>query len=357
MKRNFYLQHSLMAMNDPRMKHLLEVEGLRGLGAYWMILEKLALLPEPRAQLDYLRPYCHSKKTSFAYLKKIIIEFQLFEVDEDEYFTPLELNPMKKREQKSAKSIEESADSNAKNDEKRQKTSGNNFKNQAQKSGKPLNNTIVSNTDTPLFKENIKDIITTATKEKETAAATTEDLQNLACDSPNPISNDSSTVCNNSLTVCDDYRHPQPPLHPVRPWRELVDSLTEESSWLELACMQSGYGGLLMRHIKAAVGLFKQHIEVYDKWHDLLTNSDVRRYFVNYVKAGQHTSQTLYATLLTLDAKQRSVAPPDPYRYEQHINGKRTYLGCPIPDNAPPRPDGTAFWNETTHTWSSQGHI
>ena len=97
MKRNFYLQHSLMAMNDPRMKHLLEVEGLRGLGAYWMIQEKLALLPEPRAQFGYLRPYCHSKKSPFAYLKKIIMEFQLFEIDEDGYFIPLELNPVKKK--------------------------------------------------------------------------------------------------------------------------------------------------------------------------------------------------------------------------------------------------------------------
>ena len=30
------------------------------------------------------------------------------------------------------------------------------------------------------------------------------------------------------------------------------------------------------------------------------------------------------------------------------------YLGCPIPDDAPPRPDATAFWNEATHSWSSQ---
>lgn len=363
MKRNFYLQHSLMAMNDPRMKHLLEVEGLRGLGAYWMIQEKLALLPEPRAQFGYLRPYCHSKKSPFAYLKKIIMEFQLFEIDEDGYFIPLELNPVKKKEKKSAKNIRESSDSNAKNVEKWQKTSKNNLKNQAKNPDKSLINSTISETSTSSFKENIKDIITATAKEKETAAATAEDLPSPVRNDPPTVCNDSPTVCNNSpvacnnsLTVCDDSGRPQPPLHPVRPWQELVDSLTEESSWLELACMQSGYGGLLMRHIKAAVDLFKQHIEVYDKWHDLLTNSDVRRYFVNYVKAGQHTSQTLYATLLTLDAKQRSVAPPDPYRYEQHINGKRTYLGCPIPDNAPPRPDGTAFWNETTHAWSSQGH-
>ena len=37
MKKNFYFQHSLMSMFDPRMKHLVDNEGLRGLGAYWII--------------------------------------------------------------------------------------------------------------------------------------------------------------------------------------------------------------------------------------------------------------------------------------------------------------------------------
>ena len=98
---------------------------------------------------------------------------------------------------------------------------------------------------------------------------------------------------------------------------------------------------------------FKKHIEVYDKWHNLLSESDVRRYFVNFTNPGQHTSQALYATLLALDAKQQSAAPPDPYRYEQRIDGRRSYLGCLIPDNAPPRPDNAAFWNETTNSWRS----
>lgn len=31
------------------------------------------------------------------------MEFQLFEIDEDGYFIPLELNPVKKKEKKSAK--------------------------------------------------------------------------------------------------------------------------------------------------------------------------------------------------------------------------------------------------------------
>ena len=69
MKKNFYFQHSLMSMFDPRMKHLVDNEGLRGLGAYWIIIEKLSILPEPRAQLDYLRAYCDSKKLPYATLR------------------------------------------------------------------------------------------------------------------------------------------------------------------------------------------------------------------------------------------------------------------------------------------------
>ena len=100
MKKNFYFQHSLMSMFDPRMKHLVDNEGLRGLGAYWIIIEKLSILPEPRAQLDYLRAYCDSKKITLCYLKKIILEYDLFELDEDGYFMPKELNPLHKKGEK-----------------------------------------------------------------------------------------------------------------------------------------------------------------------------------------------------------------------------------------------------------------
>ena len=70
MKRNFYLQHPLMAMHDPRMQDLFDKEGPRGTGAYWIIIEKLSILPAPRAKLEYLRPYCKSKKMPLSYLKK-----------------------------------------------------------------------------------------------------------------------------------------------------------------------------------------------------------------------------------------------------------------------------------------------
>ena len=73
MKRNFYLQHPLMAMHDPRMQYLLKMEKLKGTGAYWFVIEKLAMLPGSCVDMEFLRPYCKMHKISFAYVKKIIL--------------------------------------------------------------------------------------------------------------------------------------------------------------------------------------------------------------------------------------------------------------------------------------------
>ncbi len=316
MKRNFYLQHQLMAMHDPRMQNLFDEEGPRGIGTYWIIIEKLSLLPDAKAQLKYLRSST-SKKLSITYIEKIIRNFQLFVLEEDGSFSPEELNPVKKKEKKTAKSDRANDVADAKNDENRQKTAKEKTENSSEKQANTLNTNTDKETSREVFKENIKDITTSAIKEKETAAA-------------------------------DDVN-----FNPIRPWQEVVDGLAVRTPWLEAACIHSGYGELLMRHIEAAVDCFKKHIEVYDKWRNLLSESDARCYFVNFTNPGQRTSQALYATLLALDAKQQSAAPPDPYRYEQRIDGRRTYLGCLIPDNAPPRPDNTAFWNETTNSWRS----
>ena len=305
-----------MAMHDPRMQNLFDEEGPRGIGTYWIIIEKLSLLPDAKAQLKYLRSST-SKKLSITYIEKIIRNFQLFVLEEDGSFSPEELNPVKKKEKKTAKSDRANDVADAKNDENRQKTAEEKTENSNEKQANTLNTSTDKETSREVFKENIKDITTSAIKEKETAAA-------------------------------DDVN-----FNPIRPWQEVVDGLAVRTPWLEAACIHSGYGELLMRHIKAAVDCFKKHIEVYDKWRNLLSESDARCYFVNFTNPGQRTSQALYATLLALDAKQQSAAPPDPYRYEQRLDGRRTYLGCLIPDNAPPRPDNTAFWNETTNSWRS----
>lgn len=180
MKTFFYLQHPLMAMCDPRMKNLVKKEKLKGLGAYWFIMEKIALLPESYFELEYLRPFCKCAKISFAYIKKIILEYQLFSIDEDDCFMPEELNPPREKEQiveqevvqKTTKNTQKNANSEAKNVENQQKTSkiqANPHKNNSRKS--LINGDLAENDLNN--KGYIKDITTTATTEEkeETAAA------------------------------------------------------------------------------------------------------------------------------------------------------------------------------------------
>ena len=170
MKRNFYLQHQLMAMHDPRMQNLFDEEGPRGIGTYWIIIEKLSLLPDAKAQLKYLRSST-SKKLSITYIEKIIRNFQLFVLEEDGSFSPEELNPVKKKEKKTAKSDRANDVADAKNDENRQKTAEEKTENSNEKQANTLNTSTDKETSREVFKENIKDITTSAIKEKETAAA------------------------------------------------------------------------------------------------------------------------------------------------------------------------------------------
>ena len=78
MKRNFYLQHPLMAMHDPRMQNLLAKETLKGTGAYWFIIENWS----------YCRVAC-SDPASSVRLHKIsfVISRKSFLIEEDGYFT------------------------------------------------------------------------------------------------------------------------------------------------------------------------------------------------------------------------------------------------------------------------------
>lgn len=141
---------------------------------------------------------------------------------------------------------------------------------------------------------------------------------------------------------------------PYQSWRKQVDGLSKNQLFREMVCMRSGYSVLLNKHFDTALEEFKKHIVLLGKEEKMNSQEEVRSYFTFYTQAGQRTSQELHMLLQGLEKQQSAAAPPNPYRYEQLVNGRRTYLGCPIPDGALPRPDNTAFWNETTRSWTSQ---
>ena len=269
MNKHFYLKHEIMAFNDPRIQNMLRQEGGKAYGAYWYIMEKLSLLPDMEADLKYLKPFA-TRNFTYPYMMKIVTKFGLFTVT-DSCFSPVQLNTKCVAEpQKAEENTAENSGQNGKkypdNDVKPGKNAGFSTKNRQTMNKKRDENESEINCNTPNIsdlsnenlqqKENIRDIITTAAKEKEISAAAIDR--------------------NNS--------------------------------------------------------------------------SDVHQYFANFTAPGSRTSAFLHAELLKLEAAEQSHSL-DPYRFEKRIGGQRTYMGCPIPDEAPPRPEDNAIWNDRTKQW------
>ena len=269
MNKHFYLKHEIMAFNDPRIQNMLRQEGGKAYGAYWYIMEKLSLLPDMEADLKYLKPFA-TRNFTYPYMMKIVTKFGLFTVT-DSCFSPVQLNTKCVAEpQKVEGNTAENSGQNGKkypdNDVKPGKNAGFSTKNRQTMDKKRDGNESEMNCNTPNIsglsnenlqqKENIRDIITTAAKEKEISAAAIDR--------------------NNS--------------------------------------------------------------------------SDVHQYFANFTAPGSRTSAFLHAELLKLEAAEQSHSL-DPYRFEKRIGEQRTYMGCPIPDEAPPRPEDNAIWNDRTKQW------
>ena len=183
MNKHFYLKHEIMAFNDPRIQNMLRQEGGKAYGAYWYIMEKLSLLPDMEAELKYLKPFA-TRNFTYPYMMKIVTNFGLFTVT-DSCFSPVQLNTKCVAEpQKAEENTAENSGQNGKkypdNDVKPGKNAGFSTKNRQTMDKNRDGNESEINCNTPNIsglsnenlqqKENIRDIITTAAKEKEISA-------------------------------------------------------------------------------------------------------------------------------------------------------------------------------------------
>ncbi len=191
MNKHFYLKHEIMSFNDPRIQNMISREGGKAYGTYWYIMEKLSFLPDMEADMKYLKPFA-TRNFTYPYMMKIVTDFQLFTIVGD-HFSPVQLNtkyveePQKKEEDvevKPAKNTAKNSGQNGKkypdNDVKSGKNDGFSTKNRQTMDKNRDGNESEINRNTPNIsglsnenlqhKENIRDIITTAAKEKEISA-------------------------------------------------------------------------------------------------------------------------------------------------------------------------------------------
>ena len=329
MKKFAWFKHPNDLSNDKRLSALIDHEGGRGYGTYLYIIETLHIQPDGKLSFQQLNTM-NRKGFGKAYMRKIIQNYKLFIIKGEEFESTISYNSPAKDSMETAPNLpdnsqetdEELPENKETLDKNKEMENDDNSQNSNNKEGKPGFTRVRGD------------------KSREEQRREDENRNNDFVVEKNGDDDGELQAAQNAMP-------------PFRPWRELIDSLAQDSEWKDRVCMTSGFSSLLSRRFKEALEIFKDHVLLHGKEKSIDSPEEARNYFNNYTKE-QRTSQALHAALLALDVGQPSATPPDPHRYEQLVNGRRTYLGCPIPDDAPPPPDATAFRNEATHSWSSQ---
>jgi len=101
MKETFFFPHDYNARNDRKLVKLACMHGMAGIGIYWCIVEKLyeeaGFLP-----LD-LEGIAYELRTDFKLVKSVIHDFELFQIDEEKFWSETAISRLKLRMEKSEK--------------------------------------------------------------------------------------------------------------------------------------------------------------------------------------------------------------------------------------------------------------
>lgn len=83
-----YLLHDANAGSNFKMMMMIQKEGMKGYGIYWMLLEFLRLQEGYKADLRVLPILAQKMRVTVATLKRIIYDYGLFEVDGTSFSSP-----------------------------------------------------------------------------------------------------------------------------------------------------------------------------------------------------------------------------------------------------------------------------
>lgn len=234
MKNDNFFKHDASACNGKKMMNLIDKEGLRGYGAYWILLEALRKEANFRCPLSVLQSLAMRSRVRVPFLLHIVQDFDLFVVEEDHFCSP----GMERR----------------------------------------MSNYLL-NKEQRIVKKRAKPL-----KTSEDSAI------------PARITEKNRTEKN--ITVVDsNMGEGQIPLKPFLGWEALVDQMVLCEDYMNQAGVHSGMGGLYLRCQKRIVGLFKTHIQLQGKQENLHTMGDMKSYFSNFIAAGSVTNRKVREAL------------------------------------------------------------
>ena len=289
MRRDQYIPHDVSARNNSKLMRLVEEEGAAGYGIYWGLLEYLRTQNQYIGSVKLLKVVARQLRTSPVRVKKIIQEYGLFVMDGEAFYSPGLCTRMQQLDSKRA----------AFDEYKRKKKEAKDLK--------------TSGSD-----DTVKDSIKVQVQEPVQVQATT---------STEVSATEAATISTQKPT-----------------WEAWVDELNRECQWQELMAKKSRLWLQFFPLFPRIVECFKEHVCCMGKETGIQCLGDAKHYFSCYITPGSITYKRLMEELKTT---QKEGADTDPYRYEDRApdTGERSYYGCHIPADAPPRPNDHAQWN------------
>ena len=87
-KDAYYFPHYSNARNDSKLIKLRRVLGIEGYGMYFMILEVLRDQTDFKCNIMHIEDLAYEWHTSKEKLYSVVNDFELFEIDQDYFFSP-----------------------------------------------------------------------------------------------------------------------------------------------------------------------------------------------------------------------------------------------------------------------------
>jgi len=277
--------------------NLIEKEGMEGYGIYWALMEYLRTQDDYIGDIEVLKSLARQLRVRLPKLKRIMENYGLFSCTETTFLSPKLVEVMKPFEDRRAR-IEA-----YKRDKKKQNS---------------LEISEVSSEKSDIVSFEVKGKGEGKGKEER---KTTSSLKEKDDDGLVPV----------SITPA---------------WERYVDELRHEQSWIEIMAMRSGLGKAFVQRFDEVLQLFKEHVQAVAHESHIVSPSEAKRYFCFFNTPGSATFQKL------VDKLQKPV-DKGKYKHEDRdpTTGKRSYCGVPIPDDAPPRPNSQAVWNDEERKW------
>jgi len=401
MKNSQYFLHDCCARNNAKMLSLTADKGLEGYGAYWVLLEYL------REQSDYymplsLLPSLAKQLGKFTqWVEEIVCNYGLFVLTDDGRFTsqglqqrmkPLE-NKRKARDAKAEKEALKLAAQQAGNGtpptaSRRTRGSSNPVRpvvakpvgeadcfSESHEAVSPTNETVQPTTHESVAPTEKTVPPTPKTMPEKPVNSNTNSSFSTAQKTETNEKNSAKNVENTPLQLFDNERVAKSSLEEnsivensieeikrkekeatasekessssgrkSSSWEGWLNEALGERSWLELQAMHSGLGGAFLPYLEVISKTFREHVLRQGTEVTICSLRDVKSYFSNYIRQGSITNKHLREVI-------EKAATTNVYRFEQLVDGQRTYCGLPIPEGAPPRPAMTSVWDERKHCW------